>query len=136
MRIHCWTLFDITVTGVRNNSYRNRIPFVDQAGYKINDVDDWNKSRNQQRNWETLNQLISLRTLPIDIEQPHREGNRWIFSFEIENPETLTDGLDPLGALKIDCKNVPMITGLDEIDSKGTCLEVGCNIDFGTSAHK
>ena len=130
MRIQCRTLFDITVTGVRNNSHRNRIPFVDSAGQNINDLGDWNKSRNQQRNWETLNQLISLRMLPTDITDPEYDGTHWSFVFGVENPETVEQGSDPLGAIKADCEHVPMITGLGEKPGCGSTLQVGHNIDF------
>lgn len=130
MRIQCRTLFDITVTGVRNNSHRNRIPFVDSAGQAINDAGAWNRSRNQQRNWETLNQIISLRTLPTDITAPARAGRYWTFEFSIDNPETVTKGDDPIGAIKADCQDVPMISGLQEDGNCGSVLQVGHNIEF------
>ena len=130
MRIQCRTLFDITVTGVRNNSHRNRIPFVDTAGQAVNDLGAWNRSRNQQRNWETLNQIISLRMLPVDISQPKQNDAHWFFEFGVENPETVLQGSDPLGAIKADCEQVPMIIGLNESVECGSTLQVGHNIEF------
>lgn len=130
MRIQCRTLFDITVTGVRNNSHRNRIPFVDAAGQTVDDVATWNRSRNQQRNWETLNQIISLRTLPIDITESRRDGDHWIFDFEIDHPETVQQDGDLVGAIKADCRDVPMLVGLTEKGPCGIVLQVGHNIDF------
>ena len=130
MRIQCRTLFDITVTGVTNNSHRNRIPFVDAAGQSVNDLGAWNRSRNQQRNWETLNQLISLRMLPVDITPPICDGGSWSFSFGVERPETIEQGAVPLGAIKSDCEQVPMITGLGEKSNCGATLQVGHNIEF------
>ena len=130
MRIQCRTLFDITVTGVRNNSHRNRIPFVDDAGQTVTDLTTWHRSRNQQRNWETLNQIISLRTLPENISRPVRDRDHWIFEFEIDSPETMQQGDDALGALAVDCRDVPMLTGLTETQSCGSMLELGQNINF------
>lgn len=130
MRIQCRTLFDITVTGVRNNFHRNRIPFIDDAGQSVNDLGSWNRSRNQQRNWETLNQIISLRTLPTDISVPRQESAYWVFEFEVDNPETIQQEDDPLGAFKIDCQDVPMLTGLRETQPCGPLLELGHNIYF------
>jgi nucleoside-diphosphate-sugar epimerase len=62
MKIYCETVFDITATGVTGHFKSSRIPFIDHAGHKITDSDSWNRARNQQRNWETLTQLIQLRT--------------------------------------------------------------------------
>ena len=62
MRYMCQTLFDITATGVTGHFKTTRVPYVDQAGQEIVDQATWNRSRNQQRNWETLTQILGLRT--------------------------------------------------------------------------
>lgn len=123
-------MFDITSTGVRNNSLKNRIPFVDASGQSVTDAGSWERSRNQQRNWETLNQIISLRTLPVEITEPNKQGNQWVFTFVVENPGTVEKDQDPVGAINADCDQVPMITGLGENPGCGNVLRVGHNIWF------
>jgi hypothetical protein len=117
-QIKCKTLFDITATGVRSNYKSSRIPFVDDSGTTISNIDDWHHARNQQRNWETLNQLISLRVLPDDITNPvivtHDTTQYWQFDFVIESIETITLADNPVGALIQDCRDVPMILDLTE----------------------
>lgn len=132
MLIKCQTRFDITVTDVKNNFNKNRMPFRDATGRTIDTETSWNYARNQQRNWETLTQVISLRTLPVNITHPvSTEINGikyWNFEFEIEGNDV--DGLD---LLKADCADVPMLTGLTETPVLESTLLVGRNIDF-TSA--
>ena len=132
MRIICRTRFDITATGVRNSFYKNR---ADAA-----DTETWTRNRNQQRNWETVNQIISLRTLPINITLPKRitqaGENLWVFEFEIEQPATVGTDEDPVGILKADCRDVPMLTGLDEDDDIGSTLIVNTNIEFAVDSDK
>lgn len=134
MRIRCTTQFDITATGVRSNFNKNRIPFQDSTGAMIADHDQWQRSRNKQRNWETINQIISLRALPDNIDMPQKiskDGlNLWTFEFEIESAESLQQNDDMLGALKEDCKDVPMLIYLDENPGVESMLRVGSNIVF------
>lgn len=129
MLIKCQTRFDITVTDVKNNFNKNRMPFRDATGRTIDTETAWNYARNQQRNWETLTQVISLRTLPANITQPvSTEINGikyWNFEFEIEGNDV--NGLD---LLKADCADVPMLTGLTETPVLESTLFVGRNIDF------
>ena len=101
IRIKCRTVFDITATGVRSHYKESRIPFHDDAGRIIEDRRSWMHSRNQQRNWETLNQLISLRTLPEDISTPihNKHTQTWEFEFDVVNIESVTLNNDPVGAL-------------------------------------
>jgi len=68
MRILCRTLFDCSATGVTGHYRPSQVPFEDSAGNTIANQHDWMFARNQQRNWETLNQLISLRTQVFDVE--------------------------------------------------------------------
>jgi hypothetical protein len=114
--IKCQTRFDITETGIRNNFNPNRIPLTDQAGHGITNHSDWQRSRNQQRNWETFNQIIMLRTLPEKILSPKHKDGVWTFEFTVENPATVALGADPVGALTADAMNVPMIIDLDETE--------------------
>jgi hypothetical protein len=108
--INVYTLVDITATG-----------------YIVNDS---SKQREQQRNWETAQQLVNLRAacriravpgMPKIVEVgPHQFGSRytgqhrcWKFIFTIDQ-EYLHRNHDPLYYLKFDFDRVPINTGLDE----------------------
>jgi len=112
--ILCRTLFDITATGVRNHTSNNQLPFQDRAGQTIDTDQRWVRSRNQQRNWETLNQILALRTLPENITDPRQVGQHWQFEFDIPNISAVSTKDHRLGLLLQDCESVPMITGLTE----------------------
>lgn len=135
--LRCRTLFDITVTGVRNHTSNSRLPFQDQAGQAVATDHDWVRSRNQQRNWETLNQILALRTLPENTTVPeHQDTNRgreWRFEFEIPSISSISEGDRPMGLLMHDCEAVPMITGLTEtapLQPELRTQEPGANIWF------
>lgn len=115
MKIKCITLFDITKTNVSN---RRRDPTVDQS-----------KERRQQSNLETLLQIISLRSQPEEITDPemvhdyskcwgsaykNKKYQAWAFTFTVNYRAIFHLDGDDLGGLKLDCTNVPMITGLEE----------------------
>lgn len=115
-RIRCHTLFDITQTGVLNRSKPDQ-----------DDVDAWIKRRNTQCNFDTVLQVISLRSQPEVVKAPtqHRleetdynnfgflytEENTfcWKFEFEVQHSSVFENGITPLGALYKDCEGVPMI---------------------------
>ena len=130
MKIQCQTLVDITATGTTGHVKPSRMPFTDQAGSKITDVAQWNRSRNQQRNWETVTQLISLRTQVDNLKEPQLINDRWCFEFEVENQNLFTSGIDQLSVLKADCAGVPMLVGLNESAQIGTVLSVDTNVWF------
>lgn len=109
MKIRCSTIFDITATGVTGHYKPSRIPFVDRAGTTIASERDWNRARNQQRNWETITQLISLRTQVESITDPVCVDNQWLFEFEVESDTIFLLDNDPVGILKQDCYSVPML---------------------------
>jgi hypothetical protein len=135
MRFFCKTIFDITATGVKNNFHKHRIPFVDDNGCTVTDIAHWTRSRNQQRNWETINQIISLRTLPVEISIPIRVEKdkviHWYFEFTVDQPASIELNGDPVGSLSMDCQDVPMIVGLDENTKLDPRLQVTNNIWFG-----
>jgi hypothetical protein len=116
--IQCRTLFDITETGVRNHTANARLPFQDLAGQDVDTESAWVRSRNQQRNWETVNQILALRTLPENISSPVRQeveqGHTWQFEFDIPDVSAVSEGDASLSLLLRDCEAVPMITGLAE----------------------
>jgi hypothetical protein len=130
MKIQCQTFFDITATGVTGHIKPGRMPFWDQAGGRITDTESWNRSRNQQRNWETVTQLIGLRTQTVNLTTPARIDNQWQFEFEIDNENLFLDDTDPLAVLKADCNGVPMLTGLTETQTLTSLLAIDTNIWF------
>lgn len=137
MKIVCCTLFDCSYTGVTGHYRPSEIPFIDQADQPVTGHDDWNRSRNQQRNWETLMQIIGLRTQPQDITKPEYKDNKWCFEFvaEADGVYSLTDNPDPLAGLKQDCDSVPMVVNLDEPSNILPIINVsgpGQNIWFET----
>ena len=112
-KIICQTLFDITATGVRSHYRASLIPFKDETGRIIADTSTWDRARNQQRNWETLNQIISLRVLPEEIMQPTQKVSHgqqvWEFEFVVPSLETVMTDNDPVGALLHDCQDDRLI---------------------------
>lgn len=123
MKIHCRTLFDCTYTGVTGSFKPSHIPFRDQANQPVDSVQDWNRSRNQQRNYETLLQIFGLRTQPMEITQPQCQDGVWYFSFETESDDVYTvAGQHQLAALISDCQGVPMTLNLNESHSTVSVL--------------
>jgi hypothetical protein len=118
-------LFDITFTGIKGNFRPASLPVRDRSGKFLTDQESWTLSRNQQRNWETVNQIMSLRCLPQNITDPvmtqHRDNLAWKFEFDIENIAAVSDQQD-LDLLRFDCDGVPMITGLQETADIETVL--------------
>jgi hypothetical protein len=119
-KITCYTLFDITATGVVNRQ---------RAGLE-EELEVWLHKRNTQCNFDTVLQAISLRSQPEIVKQPEKikirfdeftefgflfqqqedeTYNCWTFDFEIQHPSVFNDGINELGALYSDCDNVPMI---------------------------
>lgn len=118
--IVCYTLFDITNTGVRN---RSKPP-------EGMDIENWLKQRNTQCNFDTIQQVISLRSQPDIISMPKKIDVKfnefqyfgflfqqindekypcWTFNFTVQHPGVFNDGLTDFGALYSDCHGVPMI---------------------------
>lgn len=116
-RIGTWfvgyTLIDVTNTGIFRND--EPLPLL----------------RNQQRNWETVLQVIGLRAQPIDIVSPrdpkivamsnHQFGSYytgshrcWKFKFYVEHNNVFGNEDNPTELLERDINEVPVITGLTE----------------------
>lgn len=106
------TLVDITATGVTRNT---------------DDI----LARNQQRNWETVIQAVSLRTQPVVLNTPVQHtfelddnsgfgktyvGKHcvWIWNFAVEHADIYLKNEDPLALLEEDFNQVPIICGLTE----------------------
>jgi len=115
MKYICQTLFDITATGVTGHCKSSRMPFQDRAGQTIDGEESWNRSRNQQRNWETLTQILSLRTQLFLLTDPVPDltGTRWMFEFETESDGIYGSETDPVSILRSDANGVPMLLNLN-----------------------
>ena len=116
--ITCYTLVDITCTNFV------RRPKTQQETFQ----------RNQQRNYETFQQLISLRAQPLIIQSPKKLTNIdiedynfgeyympsvfkydiWYFQFDSEHIPSYSAGNSPVGSLNDDFDAVPIIDGLSE----------------------
>ena len=100
MKIRCYTLFDITNTNISHR--QNHSVVTNQAEYV--------KQRNQQANFETMLQVISMRSQPENITTPKqlsvskkdlRWGDKiqfktddvimWSFSFTISHSGVFAD---------------------------------------------
>lgn len=137
----CYTLFDITPTGVLNRSKP-----LDQI------TEEWVHKRNTQSNFDTVLQAISLRSQPDIIRNPKQqkikfddfknfgflyedesEVSCWSFDFTVQHSSVFKDGISDLGALYNDCHSIPMIkcgTEWDKLSSKLDVTEELRNIYF------
>jgi hypothetical protein len=122
MRFICRTFFDITATGVTGHAKSARIPFRDRTGQMITDYNAWNRARNQQRNWETITQIISMRTQMFDLTDPQQENYVWTFEFETETGGVFGDNTDPTLLLRTDSEGVPMIVDLSNRENMTSVL--------------
>ena len=104
--------FDITNTGVTRHFNANLLP-AKVNGRIIFTEEEWHRCRRQQTNWETIVQLISLRAQPANLETAATEDG-WIVEFDVETPDVYLKDSDPLGLLKDDFNNVPLLIGLAE----------------------
>jgi hypothetical protein len=129
VKIKCTTLFDITRSGV--NTRRQEQGVTDLS---------YQKKRNQQSNFETLLQIIALRSQPEDISEPEKimvqpaksgMGQKyitkskipaWNFVFTVSQLDVFSDNNDELEKLIGDCVGVPMIKNLDEWPRLDTVL--------------
>ena len=115
MKFACQTMFDITATGTTGYGKQSRMPFQDRSGKTIHDAESWNRSRNQQRNWETITQILSLRTQLFGLTNPiaDQTGTRWMFEFETETDGVYGPESDPVAVLRSDAEGVPMLRELN-----------------------
>ncbi len=113
--IRCYTLCDIT---------RTKYTKKPQGSQDI-------KIRNQQRNYETFIQLISLRCQPSTNNDPECLDQQlsdfnfgsdygksrhlvWIFDFDVDRQEVFSTATNEFGAIVNDFNNIPVISKLDE----------------------
>jgi len=128
------TDFDCRPTGVTGHFRTNVLPFVDRADQSITNFDSWNSSRNQQRNWETILQLIGLYTQPQSISDIRMQNGRWEFEFETEFDDVFRLNDDPVGLLKQACRGVPIINYVQQ--QLTALLQPDVNIWFYPKGHK
>jgi hypothetical protein len=135
--IRCHTLFDITNTGVLN-----RRPPSFLEGEKLS---EWNENKKRQCNFDTVLQVVSLRSQPENISKPYvstitfeefekfgflletsedQPIPKWAFEFTVNYHGVFNDGISELGALYSDCDSVPMITGLGEWSKLPNFLDI------------
>ena len=69
-KVECYCLFDITDTGINGHTKNVSFPLIDKNGKKIANSAELNQARNQQRNFDTILQLIGLRTQIFNIDPP------------------------------------------------------------------
>lgn len=120
IKITCYTLFDITRTGI-SNRYK--------PGPDV-DTKEWLYKRNTQCNFDTILQVISLRSQPEVLNWPEKIQVRfdefdhfgftyqqtenethpcWKFVFEVQHSRVFENDNHELGSLYYDCDQVPMI---------------------------
>jgi hypothetical protein len=107
-----YSLVDITATGVTRSTDPEQL------------------ERNQQRNWETVLQCMSLRTQPQHVQYPtvdevnlenfhfgdmyHGTHRVWTWMWAVESQGVYDLNNKPLGGLQTDFEQVPIITFLSE----------------------
>lgn len=131
-RLTCYTLFDITQTGVLNRA---------KPATNI-DYDDWVYKRNTQCNFDTILQAISLRAQPEVVKKPKKididflktgffganytSKNLvpcWTFDFEIYHSSVFDDNINELGHLISDCHGIPMIKCTTQFQGTASFLD-------------
>lgn len=132
MIIRVRTLFDCSPTGVTGHFQYGKLPFNDRTGTVISNERDWHRSRNQQRNWETIMQIISLRAQPLNITDTVKVDQTWQFEFEVEaqGVYSVNEDVHNIDSLYADCNGVPMMTNLQEAADVGQELDPKNNIWF------
>jgi len=134
MSIQITTDFDCRPTGVTGHYRENLLPFTDQLGQLVTNMTTWVRSRNQQRNWETIMQLISLYTQPVRVSQVRVKDQRWQFEFDTDFDDVFAINDDPVGRLLQACDGVPVINYVEQ--QLTTLLHPGVNIWFDAINHK
>jgi len=129
------TKFDCTTTGIIGNFNANMLPFRDKQAQLIHDHVTWTRSRNQQRNWETILQIIGLYTQAHDITHATHTPTGWQFGFTTEFDDVFNYSGDRLGLLKLACRGVPMFVNLDHVPDTAM-LDPNVNIQFEIVGHK
>ena len=134
-KFRCSCLFDVSATGVTTNTRMKGVPFTTTTGVVIKNTFELNFARNQQRNFDTLIQLFSMRTQvvwnsPVKMLENEKASNWgfgkaykgnfnvWQFAFEIGSSDpwlkTSKTDFDYCYFLREDAEQIPMLLGLLE----------------------
>jgi hypothetical protein len=119
MNIECKTLFDCSATGTTGHYKPGSVPYLDKVGQSIEDLISWSNSRNRQRNWETLLQIVQLRSQIEIVSEPEIRESTWTFVFSVENDHVYGE---QFLELYHDSRGVPMLTALSETKTKDSML--------------
>ncbi len=133
--IELFSLVDITKTNITRN---NR-----PQGSNLSQL-EWDFLRNQQRNWDTVIQLLGLRFQPMNITPPqcllNQKSDYFGFGNIFANYSNLSvwkcsctfDHEINIDSIVTDFNNVPIITGLNEtVKFNSSCFSTAttnCNI--------
>lgn len=111
MKIRIKTLVDVTRTDVRRKGQGEDLKLL------------------QQQNYQTLQQIINLRNLIDNNDDPYVETRDvtgefgssykgqhkvWTYEFEVDHADAYAMENDPLGLLKEDLEQIPVLGGLTE----------------------
>lgn len=126
-KVECLCLFDITATAINGHQRNIEYPYTSRNGTVINTEQELARARNQQRNLDTILQLLGMRTQIFEITEPTlitdippefawagKDVQVWSFTFEIEPQSQWTVDNDDFWVLKNDSEGTPMLTGLTE----------------------
>lgn len=134
-KFRCSCLFDISETGVTTNTRMKGVPFTTTTGVVIKNTFELNFARNQQRNFDTIIQLFSMRTQvvwtsPIKMLEAEKAAawkfgknykgnfNVWQFAFEVGSSDPWLKPVkgdpDYCHFLRDDADQIPMLLGLLE----------------------
>ena len=95
-KIQIRTKIDITDSGVRR---------ADQGT---------EKEFSQYKNFITFQQVIGMRSIFTIVNKPTLTKNEWVFVFDTDQEDVFSKDKDPVGLLKEDLDNIPVILGLSE----------------------
>jgi hypothetical protein len=141
-KFECYCLFDITATAVTGHQRNTEYPYISKSGIQIRNAQELAQARNQQRNLDTILQLVGMRTQIFEVTAPEVVTEHisefawagdtvkvWKFSFEIEPQSQWTVDNDEFWVLKNDSHSTPMLLGLTEtakmnpwIVTQGNCI--------------
>jgi hypothetical protein len=125
IKVQVDTKFDITATGTTGHFKSTRIPYQDSADQEITDIISWNRSRNQQRNYETLLQILGLRTQILEVTAPRCLDGKWQFEFCVEAAGVFGED-ENFSVLYNDADGVPMLRDLDnDADVEAVVITLG-----------
>ena len=109
------------------------------------DIQTWIHKRNTQCNFDTILQVISMRSQPEVVKIPVRQelteneigkfgflyqlqesapNYYWRFEFEVQHSSVFENGIIPLGSLYKDCEGVPMLICKEQVEDVPAFLNI------------